>query len=112
MVVAGEPLSRLSLGGWELKRNVVVGRLSLGCVDAIPEQAQSLRYDFNAVAFAAAVFCLVLAGGQPSFYVNLAAFAEESLAPIGQLSECDNPMPISALLFPAVAIRKPLRSRQ
>ena len=92
----------------------VVGSFSLGrvAIRAVAEQAELPRHDFSPVAFAASVLGFVLAGSKPSFDVNLTAFAQEPLARIGQPSECDDPMPIGALLFRAVAVRKPLRSSQ
>ena len=108
---SGEPLSRLSRGEAELKRDIV-GSFSLERVRAIAEQAELPRHDFGAIAFAASVLGFVLAGGKPAFDVNLPAFAEVAFARIGQPSECDDPMPVGALLFGAVAVGKPLRGRQ
>jgi hypothetical protein len=38
---------------------------------------QHARYDLSPVAFAAAVLRFILAGSEPSFDVNLTAFAQE-----------------------------------
>src|SRR6266436_5695628 len=101
-----------ALPGCGLKRNVGVCGFGLGGVRAVAEQTELPRHDFSPVAFAASVLGFVLAGSKPSFDVNLTPFAQEPLARIGQPSECDDPMPIGALLFRAVAVRKPLRSSQ
>src|SRR5258708_4796516 len=92
----------------------VVGSFSLGrvAVRAVAEQTELPRHDFSPVAFAASVLRFVMAGSEPSFDINLTAFAQEPVARIGQRSECDDPMPIRALLFCAVAVRKPFRGSQ
>jgi hypothetical protein len=71
---------------WELKRDVV-GCFSLGRVGAIAEQAELPRHDFSPGTLAASVLGFVLAASEPSFDVNLTAFAEEPIARIGQRSE-------------------------
>ncbi len=92
----------------------VFGSLSLGRVSVCPiaEQAELPRDDFGPIALARSVLGFVLAGGKPAFDVNLPAFAQEPLARIGQPSECDDPMPVGALLLRSVAVGKPLRGRQ
>jgi hypothetical protein len=107
----GEPLSRLSRIEVKLKGDVV-GSFSRERIRALGEKADLTGHDFGPVALAAAVLGFVLAGSQPTLDVNLTAFAQEPLARIGQLSECDDPMPIGALLLCTVAVRKPLRCRQ
>ena len=92
---------------WELKW-YVVGRFGLGRVGAIAKQAELPRHDFSPVTFAASVLRFVLAGREPSLDVNLAAFAQEPLARVGQPSERDDPMPIGALLLRAVPIHETL----
>jgi hypothetical protein len=108
---SGEPLSRLSRLAAKLKGDVV-GSFSRGRIRALAEKADLTGHDFGPVALATAVLRFVLAGSQPTFDIDLPAFAQEPLARIGQLSECDDTMSISALLFRAVAVRKPLRGRQ
>jgi hypothetical protein len=112
MVEGRTAFRRLSLRRLELKRDVV-GSFSPGrvAVRAVAEQAELPRHDFSPVALAASVLSFVHAGSEPSFDVNLTAFAQEPVARIGQRSECDDPMPISALLFRAIAVRKALRSK-
>jgi hypothetical protein len=101
------------LTGRSISKRDVVGSFSVGrvAVRAVSEQAELPRDDFSPVAFTAPVLRFVLTGSKPSFDINLTAFAQEPVARIGQLSECDDPMPIGALLFRAVAVRKPLRCR-
>ena len=62
------------------------------------------RYDFSPVALAAPVLGFVLAGGKPSFDVDLAAFAEEPLASVRQPLERNYPETFGALLLCTVAI--------
>src|ERR1700736_2584688 len=78
----------------------VVGSFSLGRVTirAVADQTKLPRHDLGPVAFAASVLRFVLAGSEPSFDVNLTAFAQKPIARIGPRSECDDPMPIRALL--------------
>src|SRR5208282_572219 len=106
--MGGEPLSRLSRVCVPKLKGDVVGRFGLGSVGAIAEQAKLPRHDFSPVTFTASVLRFVLAGCKPALDVNLTAFAQEPLARIGQPSERDDPMPISALLLRAVPIRKTL----
>src|SRR5271163_4936396 len=107
----GEPLSRLSRVAAKLKGDVV-GSFSRGRIRALAKKADLTGHDFGPVALAAAVLRFVLAGSEPTFDVNLAAFAQKPLARIGQPSECDHPMPIGAFLLRAIAVRKPLRGSQ
>ena len=76
------------------------------------EKADLARDDFRAGALAAAVLRLVLAGRQPSFDIHLAALAQKFRACLRQLAEGHDAMPFSPLLFPAVAVGKPLGRRQ
>lgn len=73
MQFKGEPPSRFSLGGSTLEGRL--GRFRRGGL-AI-KKPDLTDDDFRSVAFAAAVLRLVLAGLQPSFDVDLAAFADE-----------------------------------
>src|ERR1700719_1952690 len=67
--------------GWWLERDVVGSfSLSLVTVRAIAEQAKLPCYDFSPIAFAASVLGLVLAGGEPTLDVDLAAFGKNLLA--------------------------------
>src|SRR6266851_9894346 len=75
-----------------------------GSVRAISEQAHLLRYDFGPVVGAASVLGLVLAGRQPSFYVNLASPGKQALAVVRELPERDHAVPLSAFLLLTVAI--------
>ena len=84
----------------------------MGYVDPATEHVELARHDFSPVTFAASVLRIVLAGSEPTLDVNLTAFAQEPLARFGQPSECDDPMPIGALLFRAIPVRKPLRRSQ
>ena len=80
-----EPLSRFSLRGLKLKRDVV-GSFSLGrvAICAVAEQTELPRYDFSPVAGAASVFSLVLASPEPSFDVNLTAFGKQAFAVVSE----------------------------
>src|SRR5216684_1727374 len=107
----GEPLLRLPRVEAKLKGDVV-GSFSRGRIRALAEKADLTGHDFGPVALAASVLRVVLAGSQPTLDIDLPTFAQEPLARIGQPSECDDPMPIGALLFRAVAVRKPRCSGQ
>src|SRR6266851_421117 len=95
----------------ELKGDLV-GRIGVGRLGTIAEQAKLPCYDFSPIAFAASALRFILLGSEATLDVNLPAFAQEPLARIGQPSERHDPIPFRALLFRAVPVRKPLRSSQ
>src|SRR6266849_9077945 len=107
----GEPLLRLPRVEAKLKGDVV-GSFSRGRIRALAEKADLTGHDFGSVSLAAPVLGFVLAGRQPTFDIDLPAFAQKPLARIRKPSERHNAMPFGALLFRAVAIRETLRGGQ
>jgi hypothetical protein len=89
---------------YQLERHVLIFSGGVRSIAAPVEKPYLPRDDFGPVAFAAAVFRLVLAGRQSSLDVNPAAFAEILSARLGQLSEGNDAVPFGALLFLAIAV--------
>ena len=90
----------------------IVGSFRRGRIRALAKKTDLTGYDFGAVALATAVLRFVLTGGEAALDVDLPAFVQKALAYIGQLSEGDDAVPFGAFLLRAVAVGRPLRSRQ
>src|SRR5579863_677517 len=103
----GEPLLRLSRVAAKLKGDVVRS-FSRRRIRALAEKADLTGDDFGAVALARSVLRFVLAGSQPTFDIDLPAFAQKPLARICKPSERHDTMPFRALLLRGVAIRETL----
>jgi len=101
----------LSLGVSAIATAWVQSRIGASGAGALAEKPDLTGHDVSPISLPASVLRLVLAGSQPSFDVDLSAFAEKLLAYVSEPSERDHAMPFRLLLPCAITIREPLSRR-